>query len=35
MPRDYKLYLGDILESIERINSYITGKDLESFSDDQ
>lgn len=35
MPRDYKLYLEDIVESIEKIKSYIIGMDLETFSDDQ
>ena len=35
MLRDYKLYLEDILESIETINSYIEGMDLDSFSNDR
>ena len=35
MSRDYRLYLEDILESIESINSYITGMDLEIFSSDK
>lgn len=35
MPRDYKLYLEDILESIEKICSYIIGMDLETFSVDK
>lgn len=35
MLRDYKVYLEDILESIEKIYSYIGGMDLDSFSNDQ
>ena len=35
MPRDYKLYLEDILESIEKISCYINGMDLETFSGDK
>ena len=35
MLRDYKLYLEDILESIETINSYIEGMDLDSFANDR
>lgn len=32
--RDYRLYLTDIRESIEKINAYIAGMDLTSFSQD-
>jgi uncharacterized protein with HEPN domain len=35
MPRDSKLYLDDILESISRIFSYVAGMDFDSFSEDQ
>lgn len=32
MPRDYKLYLDDILEAIEKITSYCGKMDLSDFS---
>ena len=35
MPRDYRLYIDDILESIEKIYRYIEDYDLESFSKDE
>lgn len=35
MPRDMRLYLDDILESIDRICSYVAGMDFERFSGDQ
>lgn len=35
MPRDHRLYLDDILESIGRIFLYIEGMDFEKFSADQ
>jgi uncharacterized protein with HEPN domain len=35
MPRDYKIYFDDILESIEKINRYIIGMDLKTFSEDE
>ncbi len=35
MPRDMKLYLDDILESINRIFIYIADMGYEAFSDDQ
>lgn len=35
MPRDIKLYLDDILESICRIYEYVAGMDFDSFSEDQ
>ncbi|TAK31291.1 MAG: DUF86 domain-containing protein [Chloroflexota bacterium] len=33
--RDFRLYLDDILEAIERIRSYVQGVDLETFSNDR
>jgi uncharacterized protein with HEPN domain len=35
MPRDYKIYLEDILESIEKIKRYIAGMELENFASDE
>jgi uncharacterized protein with HEPN domain len=35
MPRDYGLYLDDILESVNLIKEYTTGLDLERFSSDR
>ncbi len=35
MPRDSKLYLDDILESINRIFTYVAGMNFDSFSEDQ
>ena len=35
MPRDYRLYLDDVLDSIKQINEYITGYDKEAFSKDR
>lgn len=34
MPRDFKIYLDDILESIEKINNYTSGMALEDFKYD-
>jgi uncharacterized protein with HEPN domain len=34
MPRDYRLYLDDILECVEKIASYVAGMDVEKFSAD-
>jgi uncharacterized protein with HEPN domain len=35
LPRDYSLYIDDILESIEKIYRYIDDYDLEAFSKDE
>ncbi len=35
MLRDYKLYLEDILESIDRINEYVSGMTYEEFISDR
>jgi|SRR4030042_1997320 len=35
MSRDYKVFLEDILQSIDKINRYITGMSLETFSSDE
>ncbi len=35
MPRDYRLYLEDILQAIERIERYTQGLDLAAFSADE
>ena len=35
MPRDYKIYLEDILEAIDRIRRYTAGLSLKTFSSDQ
>jgi uncharacterized protein with HEPN domain len=35
MPRDYNLYLEDILESIDRINEYVSGMTYEDFVSDR
>lgn len=35
MPRDYRLYLDDILEAIDRIREYVQGMDAEAFSSDR
>ncbi|MHB8068918.1 MAG: HepT-like ribonuclease domain-containing protein [Desulfobaccales bacterium] len=35
MSRDYKIYCDDIIESIEKINCYIFGMDLDTFSNDR
>jgi len=35
MPRDYKVYIDDIIEAIERIRDYTTGLSLETFSNDR
>ena len=32
MPRDYKLYLEDILEAIDKIERYLEGISFEEFS---
>ena len=34
MPRDYKVYLDDIVEAAKRIASYTTGLNQEQFSTD-
>lgn len=34
MPRDYRLYLDDILEAIDRIREYVRGMDEEAFVSD-
>jgi uncharacterized protein with HEPN domain len=35
MPRDHRLYLDDILESIDRIFTYIEGMDYATFASDR
>ncbi len=35
MPRDFRLYLDDILESISRIYEYVADMDFDSFSEDK
>jgi uncharacterized protein with HEPN domain len=35
MHRDYRLYLDDILEAIDRIREYVQGMDAEAFSSDK
>ena len=35
MSRDYRLYLDDILESIDRIGEYVQGMDEEAFGSDR
>ena len=35
MPRDYKVYLDDIIEAIERIRDYTVGLSLETFVNDR
>jgi uncharacterized protein with HEPN domain len=35
MPRDYKVYLEDIIEAIERIHDYTTGLSFEAFFSDR
>jgi uncharacterized protein with HEPN domain len=35
MPRDYRLYLDDILEAIDRIQGYVEGMDYSGFAADQ
>ncbi|MEE8386628.1 MAG: DUF86 domain-containing protein [Dehalococcoidia bacterium] len=34
MPRDYKVYLEDVLQAITRVRRYTSGMSLETFSDD-
>jgi uncharacterized protein with HEPN domain len=34
MPRDYRLYLDDILQAIDRIMRYVQGVDLTGFNED-
>jgi uncharacterized protein with HEPN domain len=34
MPRDYKVYLDDIIEAIERIRDYTTGLSFQTFFND-
>jgi len=35
MPRDYRLYLDDILDAIHQIRSYVQGQDEEAFASDR
>lgn len=35
MPRDYRLYLEDIIEAIARIERYTSGTDFTTFSADE
>lgn len=35
MSRDYRLYLDDIIEAIDRISEYVKGMDYEAFAADQ
>lgn len=35
MPRDYRLYLDDILESVDRITEYVANMDFSMFVSDQ
>ena len=35
MPRDYKAFIDDILEAIQRIDHYTDGLDIEEFSESQ
>ena len=35
MPRDYKIYIGDILNSIEKIERYTNDIKLEDFEKDE
>lgn len=35
MPRDYRLYLDDILEAIGNVREYVTGLDYEGFARDK
>lgn len=35
MPRDYKVYLDDIIDAIDRIESYVEGMDYDAFSEDR
>lgn len=35
MPRDYRLYLDDILDAIHQIRSYVEGQDEEAFAADR
>jgi uncharacterized protein with HEPN domain len=35
MPRDYRLYLDDILEAIGNIREYVTGLDYDAFARDK
>ncbi len=34
MPRDYRLYLEDILSSIDRVQAYVLGLSFQDFSED-
>jgi len=34
MPRDYRVYLQDILEAIRKIEEYTVGLTLQAFADD-
>jgi uncharacterized protein with HEPN domain len=35
MPRDYRAYLEDIVQAAQKINRYISGLSLQTFSDDE
>ena len=35
MPRDYRLYLDDILEAVAKIERYVAGMDLDAFAGDE
>jgi uncharacterized protein with HEPN domain len=35
MPRDYKAYLEDIVQAAQKINRYISGLSVQTFSDDE
>jgi uncharacterized protein with HEPN domain len=35
MPRDYKAYLEDIVQAAQKINKYIAGLSLQTFSADE
>jgi uncharacterized protein with HEPN domain len=34
MPRDYRLYLDDILDAIQKVRDYVRGMDYDKFSSD-
>lgn len=35
MPMDYRLFLDDILEAVDKIRNYTAGMDYEAFSQDK
>lgn len=35
MPRDYKAYLEDIVQAAQKINRYVSGLSVQTFSDDE